>query len=204
MQVQFSLKPLAVAFLSAGLLAGCVSNLQRGLDAGRSGDYQTMLKACEMAAKESNADPEAFKCIGDAQMRLGNRSAAETAYLTYLDHVSDSVEVRLILANMYLADGRLAAAQKQAEEAVKYDPSAYEGYYYLGEIHRTNGACEASRSAYKRALEIYPNYDAAKAGLEKLDKVCPPKKKKKVRVRPRVKHEKILRGGGKALREGEW
>lgn len=194
---------IAISLIATFLLAGCATNLQRGEEAGRIGDYRAMLQHCEMAAKEKNPDPTAFRCIGDAQMQLGNRSAAEAAYLTYLNSVPNDSGVRLGLAKIYMDSGRIQAAQTQVEQALQYDPTNYEAHYFLGEIHRTNKSCAPAQMAYDRALEINPDFYQAKAGLEKLDQICP-KKPKPAPVQPAVKKEKVFKGGGKALKEGEW
>ncbi len=196
------LRGIFVSLVAAGVLAGCATNLQLGEQAGRAGDYKKMLEHCQMAAKEANPDPLAQKCIGDAQVKLGNRTAAKNAYQTYLDGIPDDTNVRMTLAKMYFDDGNYNAAQTHAEKTLKFDPAAYEAHYLLGEIHRTNALCDSARSAYDRALEINPEYFAAKAGLEKLEKICKPKKKQS--SPPKVKKEKVFQGGGAAIREGQW
>ena len=196
---------IILSLAAAGLLAGCATNLQRGQEAGRAGDYQAMLQHCQMAAKEKNPNPQAFRCIGDAQMRLGNRGKAETAYLTYLDNIPDDTDVRLQLVEMYMESGRYPAAQTHVEKVLQFDPSSYRAHYLLGEIHRTNKLCASAEDAYERALEINPGYFQAKAGLEKVDEICPPVKPPRTVVKPPVvKKEKVFKGGGKALKESEW
>jgi len=206
MDKALKLRGIFVSLVAAGMLAGCATNLQLGEQAGRAGDYKKMLEHCRMAAKETNPDPMAQKCIGDAQARLGNRAAAESAYLTYLDNVPDDTDVRMTLVKMYFDDGRYNAAQTHVEKVLQYDPAAYEAHYLLGEIHRTNALCDSARASYERALEINPDYFAAEAGLEKLEKICKPEPKpvKKKVYTPKVKKQKVFQGGGGAIREGQW
>ncbi len=204
MDKALKLRGIFVSLVAAGMLAGCATNLQLGEQAGRAGDYKKMLEHCRMAAKEANPDPQAQKCIGDAQAKLGNRTAAEAAYLTYLDSIPDDTDVRMTLVKMYFDDGRYNAAQTHVEKVLQFDPANYEAHYLLGEIHRTNALCDSAKASYYRALEIHPDYFAADAGLEKLEKVCKPEPKPKKVYRPKVKKEKVFQGGGKALREGQW
>ncbi len=191
---------LCLAFLF--MMTGCASNLQRGEKAGLSGDYSAMLEYCKMAAKESTPNPAAFRCIGDAYFHLGKRSKAIDSYLTYLKYVPNDNVVRMQLVRMYFEDGNYMATQVQAEKVLQVDPTNYEAYFYLGEINRINGLCNASRQAYERSLQLNPNYSLARTGLEKLETMDKCKKKKK--VYKKIKRHKVFHGGGKALREGEF
>ncbi|RMD70127.1 MAG: hypothetical protein D6819_05090 [Gammaproteobacteria bacterium] len=197
---------LALALSGSLFLASCASNLQMGLDAGRAGNYQAMLTYCKAASEEPNPSPEVFECIGDAHLRLGHRKEAEQAYLTYLDLVPNDTRVRKKLIQLYMSDGRHQAAQPQVETLLQLDPGDPEGYYWMGEIHRLNGICKASVEAYKKALSIRPDYFAAKAGLEKVEKeVCGRETKPKPKPKkPRVIKEKTFRGGGAVIKEGQW
>jgi tetratricopeptide (TPR) repeat protein len=203
---------IVISTLVASLLTGCATNLQRGQEAGMTGDYRAMLENCQMAAKEKNPNPLAFKCIGDAQLKLGDRDAAEAAYLTYLDQKPDDTDLRSQLVEIYITDGRYQAAQKHAELILQFDPASYQANYYMGEIHRVNGLCDLSKQSYERALEINPNYYVAQTGLNKLQEVCPPEPepeapkpvKTQTPPKPKVKTEKVFKGGGKALDESQW
>ena len=184
-----------------GLIVGCASNMQKGQQAEQSGDYQAMLEYCTKATKEKNSPAQAFKCIGDAHIRLGNKNAAEAAYITYLERVPDDSKVRLRLAKLYFDAGDYSLAQIQLEKILETDTSNYESYYLLGEIHRLMDHCKSAKGAYNQSLMINPGYIKAKLGLEKLSKVC---ESKKVQISPEKKKEETLRGGGKALRENQW
>ncbi|MBT8419501.1 MAG: hypothetical protein KJO08_01425, partial [Gammaproteobacteria bacterium] len=116
----------------AGVLAGCVAltacvttNIQLAQEQERAGNYQAMLTYCKQAAQEPNPDSWAFLCQGDANMRLGDRQAAETAYLTFLDRMPNDVDARLKLIDIYMSDGRFAAAQQHVEEVLKFDQASY-------------------------------------------------------------------------------
>ncbi len=193
-------KALLTSLLASVAIAGCTTtNLQRGEQEGARGDYASMLKWCEEASREPNANPRAFKCVGDAHARLGHRGRAEKAYLTYLDMVPGDSDTRMALVRLYYDDGKYKPALAQAEKVVETDPANYEAYFYMGEIHRMDKSCTPARKAYKRALEINPEYMQAKAGMEKLNKIC-----RKPSRPPKVKKERKMKGGGKALREGQW
>lgn len=205
--------------LTIGMIIGCASNMQRGEQAELSGDYQAMLEYCTKATKEKNPPPQAFRCIGDAQSRLGNRSAAENAYITYLELVSGDTNVRLRVAEMYINNGNNPSAQMQIEKILEQDTSNFQAYYLLGEIHRISERCKNAKEAYDQSLNISPNFEKAKRGLEKLSTVCKSNKLQitnkvqitpkvqvapKEQITPQVKKEETFKGGGKALQESDW
>ncbi len=188
---------LAITLVTAALVTGCATNLQRGEQAEAAGDYKMMLQHCQMATEEKNPPPLAFKCIGNAQVHLGNRSAARSAYVTYLSKIPDDVDARLTLAKLYIDQGSNEAAQSQLEKLLTFDSANYEAYYLLGEIYRVAVLCKNARASYARTLEIKPDYFAAKAGQERLEKACSSKPKKRT-------ERNDSSGRGIVLPEGRW
>jgi tetratricopeptide (TPR) repeat protein len=65
--------------------------------------------------------------------------------------------------------GRYAEAKQPFEEAVKYDPRLAAGWCYLGEVHRLGGRPDDARKAYRRCLDLDPNFGRARTGLALLD-----------------------------------
>jgi len=53
------------------------------------------------------------------------------------------------------------AALKKFSAAVKLDPTLHEAFTYIGYANRKLGKHEESLAAYKRALELYPDYPPA-------------------------------------------
>jgi predicted Zn-dependent protease len=168
-------------------LAGCVTSpvnhLELAHDAERAGNFEVMVSHCRAAAQERDPDPWAFKCIGDGEMRAGNRQGAEVAYLSYLDKQPGDIAVRLKLVEIILAArglDRPADAKPHVEKVLSADPNNAQAYYYLGEINRLSGLCVPSMKAYKRAIEIDPGYREAKNGLQKTkQEICKKRKPRK-------------------------
>jgi type IV pilus assembly protein PilF len=69
------------------------------------------------------------------------------------------VQVRDILglAAQRLAEGDLAEAEKQANKALKLDPSAVDGYTLLGAIAARHGKTTQAGEYYRRAAEMSPD-----------------------------------------------
>ncbi len=75
------------------------------------------------------------------------------------------------LARAYLEQGRLDNAVLSAQKGALLPPVSAEALYWLGQSYeaRNNpGDLELAREAYKRALEVNPNYRPAQEALDKL------------------------------------
>ena len=189
------------------VITGCsVNHLGEGLNASRSRDYTAMRKHCYKASQQANADPLAFKCLGEAELNLGNRQNAEEAYLTYLARVPNDIEARFAVINLYFSIGRYSAAQVHLETVLNIQPGNLEGLYLLGESHRLTNNCDAALLAYDKALQINPVYQSALVSKEKAEKEICGIVKKKTYVRPQKKNiiRKKLQAGGAALDESDW
>lgn len=202
-------KPSFFAVLTFFLMTGCAANhLGEGLSAGRNKDYAAMLEHCSEAAKQVNANPLAFKCLGEAQLNLGRQQLAEEAYLTYLSRVPDDLEARFAVINIDFNSGRYAAAQAQLETVLDAQPGNLEALLLLGESHRFRGHCDAALSAYDKALQIVPDYQAAAIAKTKAEKeICTVTEKKKTAkpvTVPKIGKHKKFQAGGAALKESDW
>ena len=194
--------------LTVFLMTGCaVNHLNEGLSAGQHQDYAVMLKHCSAATQQANADPLAFKCLGDAQLNLGHQELAEEAYLAYLNRRPDALDTRFAVINIAFNSGRYAAAQAQLEAVLNSQPGNLEALYLLGESHRFLGHCDAALLAYDKALQIDPNYQAPLLAKTKAEReICAVVKRKTNKPKPKrkiVKHKKF-QAGGAALQESDW
>lgn len=192
-------------------IQGCAGKRLNHMDeankAENSGRYADMLKHCQKVIEEAYPPPQAFKCIGDAQLKLGRRQEAESAYLTYLDKMPGDKEVRFELIELYMVDGRHPNALPHVEKILSTAPGNVDALVLLGQIHRLQGHCQDAKDAYKQALEISPHNSDAKAGMNQLQPKCKDAKHtatiKKSKPKPVVKQQ-TFQGGGKALDESEW
>ena len=73
------------------------------------------------------------------------------------------VQVRetLALAGQRFATGDLAEAEKQANKALKLDPTAADAYTLLGAIAARRGQTAQAGGHYRRAAELAPHHEAA-------------------------------------------
>lgn len=195
------------------IVQGCASKHLNHLDeankAENNGRYAEMLKHCQKAIEQAYPPPQAFKCIGDAQIKLGHRREAESAYLTYLEKMPADQNVRFDLIDIYMVDGRHANALPHVEKILSASPGNVDALVLLGQIHIAQGHCNDAKDAYKQALDISPYHSDAKAGMNRTEAQCPSKKrtakirKAKPKKKPVVKQQ-TFQGGGRALDESEW
>lgn len=64
-----------------------------------------------------------------------------------------------------LAAGNPAGAMEEFEKALALDKNNPQAYYYLGEALQKKGLNEKAATAYKKALELQPNYPEASKAL---------------------------------------
>lgn len=178
-----------------------VSALDQGLMALRGGDYGRAAAWCRQAANEALAAPEAFACLGDAERALGNRPAAEAAWLAYLDRVPNDLARRHAVARFYLEDGRYPQAQAQLDRVSQMGQATAETFFLLGECFRLQLQCQPAVGNYQQSLRMDPTFVSARDGLERATReICP--RQPAPAPRPRVQDR--FTGGGSVLRPGQW
>jgi tetratricopeptide (TPR) repeat protein len=93
---------------------------------------------------------------GVLQARLRRVEAAETSLRKATELAPDQPEAHVALAQVYALEGRnLAAARKEAETAVRLEPTAAH-YFILGTVCQRQGDCAAALAALDRARQLDP------------------------------------------------
>jgi len=72
------------------------------------------------------------------------------------------------LARAYLKTGNIDEAVKRAQQGALLPPESADAYYWLGQAYQARGAsgdADNAKQAYQHALQINPNYQAAKDAL---------------------------------------
>ncbi len=203
-------KLILLMLVSVLAITGCaVNHLGEGLTAGRNRDYIEMRDHCYKASQQQNANPLAFKCLGEAYLNLGSRQLAEEAYLTYLGRVPSDVEARFAVINLYISMGRYSASQVHLETVINIQPGNLQGLYLLGESHRLTNNCDAALIAYEKALLINPGFqDASLSKTKAEEEICDLAKEEAIKyVAPPKKKifiKKKFQAGGAALDESDW
>ncbi len=71
-------------------------------------------------------------------------------------------------AEVYLAEGKLEAAEATCRQAVKIQPQSAAAWKTLGNIRQAKGLTEEARQCYMKAIELQPDFAAAYANLGSL------------------------------------
>jgi tetratricopeptide (TPR) repeat protein len=130
--------------------------------------------ALELATRVYTFDPQALQAlatIGDAQLELGNYDAAETAFQQLADRAPSAPAYSRLARLAWLhghPDQALQLMQQAADDAANGEASPENAAWYqcqLGELEFGTGALQKADSHYAAALQQFPNYYLALAGL---------------------------------------
>ncbi|BBK33042.1 hypothetical protein EDC65_4335 [Stella humosa] len=177
--------------------------LDQGLSALRLNDFARAAAWCRQATAEPNPSPQAFACLGDAEIGMGNRAAAEAAWLAYLDRAPNDLVRRHALARFYMNDGRMPQAQMQLDRVSQMGLATAETFYLVAEIYRVQGQCPPAIGNYQQSLRLDPGYGPSHEGMQRASaEICPRQAAPVRRAAPQVQDR--MTGGGAALRPGQW
>jgi tetratricopeptide (TPR) repeat protein len=144
------------------------------------GNTQFRLGECEAAEYElsqaASLDPNSLSAVADLAITLfecGNVSASLPRFEQALQlHGSIFLPpLYTYLSRAYVEAGRYDDAVKRAIQGANLPPVSAEAEFYLGEAYRLRGApgdAELARHAYEKALELDPDYVAARRALDSL------------------------------------
>jgi radical SAM superfamily enzyme YgiQ (UPF0313 family) len=100
----------------------------------------------------------------------GRPGLAEKEYLEILEHGRDNPWGWLALGNLYGETGRLEKARHAFEKLTSLVPVHAPAYSALGELCRLAGDYDGAQGFYRRAIDLNPYDETAKAGLKSSSK----------------------------------
>lgn len=106
--------------------------------------------------------------LGDAQLRLGNRTAAKEAYEAALAAVADYPRARLGIATLLAAEGKLEEALTEVIAIGVAEPKIAEAHHLRSELLLAKGDREAAKKALEDAINADGAYLPARLALVKL------------------------------------
>lgn len=146
----------------------------------RLGDIHFKLNDCHNAqyelAQAVSLNPnlvDASATLAIATFECGNAVAA----IPQLQHAIEigaglqAPPLYTYLARAYLEQGRTREAVLEAQKGALLPPVTAEAFYWLGQAYQVrgdSGDTDSARSAYQRALELNPDYAAAREALSTL------------------------------------
>lgn len=113
---------------------------------------------------------EAYAGLAEAEFRRGNIDGAVAAYRSWL-----AVYPYTYIPALYrevglieLRGGKLVDARRDLEQAVMLDPTDWMAFHLLGHAHRRLGDRGAARIAWRRVIDLRPDYEPAYEQLRRL------------------------------------
>jgi putative PEP-CTERM system TPR-repeat lipoprotein len=95
--------------------------------------------------------------IGDANLALGNRTAAQTAFDAATAAQPNHVPARLGQARVAAVAGDLPRALAIVDAAIAIDAAVAESWQFKGDILNVQGQRDAALSAFRKTIEIRPS-----------------------------------------------
>lgn len=129
-----------------------------------SGRYGEALTKARKALAMSPSDRTVLQLIGEAHGLMGNYKKAEESFRAYID-IKPSSNVCILLAQVLMAQGRIAAADGPLNQAEKLEPWHGGIYIARGDALFMQGHIKEALAAYEKAVQIDPLRASGMAGL---------------------------------------
>lgn len=109
--------------------------------------------------------------LAEAEVRAGNVDAGVQTYrrLLAIYPYTYFASIYRQLGFIELRAGRNAEARADLEQAVALDPKDWHAHFLLGHAHRRLGDAEAAYAAWRRVLNLRPDYEPARIQIQHLD-----------------------------------
>jgi tetratricopeptide (TPR) repeat protein len=130
--------------------------------------------AYEKALALRSNDVEAMINLGAARQRSGDFSGAEQAYRRAIAADPHQAPAYCDLGALFLQLGNAEAAREQLSKALEQDAGYAPAYFNLGVVYEQTGRRELAAEMYRKALEIQPDYQRARAGLDRMQREIRP------------------------------
>jgi Flp pilus assembly protein TadD len=108
--------------------------------------------------------------LGIAMFECGQVDAARTNIERALQ--LDGVSIPALytyLARIYLEQGRVQEAVREAQKGALLPPATADALYWLGQVYEAAGNVNAARESYQRGLDIDPNSNLIQSAVRQLN-----------------------------------
>lgn len=133
---------------------------EAGLSCAARGDDTGAIAAFRQATALNPAMSAAWRRLGDALIRGGNRADADAAYTAYLRAASDDAE--LMRAATALLDGKLDVAGRLLRARIRHAPNDVAALRLLAEACMGLGRYAEAQTLLERTLDLAPGFAAAR------------------------------------------
>jgi tetratricopeptide (TPR) repeat protein len=147
------------------LLLQQVDHQAEGIKALESKQYPAAVALFEKAVAADPSDYGAHFHLGLAHSLAGDPARAAAAYRRTLELKPGLYEAELNLGQVLIDTKDFAGAVSSLESAMARKPDQFRPVYYLAHAHLAAGRPGQAEPMFRRALELDPKSDAARAGL---------------------------------------
>ncbi len=137
-------------------------------EAFENGDAQKALSFLYEADIKAPNNAEILFKLGFISADAGDNMSAIRYYKRSLDIDKNDEFVHNSLASVYRAEGELASAKMHLNDSLEIDDANPITYYNYANLMLDLGNEDVAKDMYKKALEFNPDFDEAKAELQKL------------------------------------
>jgi tetratricopeptide (TPR) repeat protein len=118
----------------------------------------------------SSADQSAqLVKAGESERAQGRYSAAIDHFHRALDLAPNNLDIRFLLAQTYLEDGRIDDGARSCREILRIAPEYLDARLQLAEIHRARGNWNAAYKEYQNIIELNQSSPQAAAALAAIE-----------------------------------
>ena len=136
----------------------------------RMGDFAQAIRSyAEALTLEPQLVP-ALRNIGLAYFKAGDNAAAVVKLANYLDYAASDFDVTYLVARLHFELNNYSEALRYVERCVTTYPDSAELIGLLADCYLNLGHIDSARMGYRRALEINPEFAAARQMLNDLER----------------------------------
>jgi tetratricopeptide (TPR) repeat protein len=130
-----------------------------------SGEFDEAIKIWrEMLAKDPD-NAQVMTSIADALIQKGEPKEAAAVLREAIEKQPDFLDAQNMLAISYINQGRLDDASEVSRAIISKDARNAEAYFNLGVIAHQRGFHDQALAAFKRSVELRPDYDESRINL---------------------------------------
>lgn len=129
-----------------------------GLAAEQAGDLEGAIEQYEKAIGVGYLGPKMYLYTANIYQKKDDQEGYLNIVQEGRSHYPENADLIVYELNYYLRNQKFAEAKENLKLAIEKEPENKQLHFSLGVVHDNLGETEKAEAAYKRALELDPNY----------------------------------------------